>query len=368
MSRRILMVFSVVVLGLAGPAGASTSPPPGSGKQTATPAPKPAPKARRSWADAQIRVVVSHGLMSADVASFRPDDPLTRGALAALVAGLTGRTPEAVVNPAAPVTMAGLDAKLVRGLSLGPTAGTFLRSARAAGLSPPGRFGTEVTARLLGLRYNHPAADDDLELRPADTATRAEAGYSAARILRFGGGEIPAVQAAATAFTLPVFTPWQQRVLTTAFSFVGFPYVWGGTSERAEAPFGVKARGGFDCSGFVWRVYKLQRYDGEGTLADVLRGRTTYAMSGEVPRAKRISFAKLQPADVVFFGLGGPRSRPAQIDHAGIYVGGGWFVHSSSSGVTLTQLQGWYRDRFAWARRPLAEAGLTSGTAVPPPS
>jgi hypothetical protein len=26
----------------------------------------------------------------------------------------------------------------------------------------------------------------------------------------------------------------------------------------------------------------------------------------------------------------------------------------------LTQLQGWYRDRFAWARRPLAEAGLTS--------
>src|SRR6266516_4109314 len=161
--------------------------------------------ARRSWAVAQIRVVVSHGLMAPDVARFRPDDPLTRGALAALVAGLTGRTPEAVFNPAAPVTMAGLDAKLVRGLSLGPT-------------------------------YNHPAADDDLELRPADTATRAEAGYSAARILRFGGGEIPAVQAAAASFTLPVFTPWQQRVLTTAFSFVGFPYVWAGTRERAEAP------------------------------------------------------------------------------------------------------------------------------------
>src|ERR671922_275141 len=73
-------------------------------------------------------------------------------------------------------------------------------------------------------------------------------------------------------FALPPLTDWQQRIITTAFSFVGYPYVWGGTSERAEAPAGVKARGGFDCSGFVWRVYKLQRYDGEGTLADTLRG------------------------------------------------------------------------------------------------
>ena len=365
MSRRVLTLAVAAVLSAAAPA-AGSPPPPGSGAQ-AKPAPSPAPTTRRSWADAQIRLVVSRGLMAKDVASFRPDDPLTAGALADLITGLTGQAPVSVADPAAPVTIAGLDAKLVRGLGLGPAAGGFLRTARDAGLNPPGRFGTEVTARLLGLRYNHPAADDNLELRPSDIATRAEAAYSAAHILRFGGGEIPAVEAAAASFALPILTAWQRRILTTAFSLVGFPYVWGGTSERAEAPFGVKARGGFDCSGFVWRVYKLQRYDGEGPLADVLRGRTTYAMSGEVTRAARIPFAKLQPADVVFFGLGGPRSKPGQIDHAGIYVGGGWFVHSSSNGVTLTQLQGWYRDRFAWARRPLAEAGLSSGTAVPPP-
>jgi cell wall-associated NlpC family hydrolase len=294
------------------------------------------------------------------VASFRPDDPLTQSDLADLAAGLTDRAPAPVANPDAPVTIAGLDTKLVRALGLATAAGDFVRAARAIGLSPPRRFGTEVTARLLGLRYNHPAAEDYLELRPSDTATRAEAAYSAARILRFGGGEIPAVEAAASTFLLPDLTTWQNRILTTAFSFIGYPYVWGGTSERAEAPFGVPARGGFDCSGFVWRVYKLQRYDGEGTLADVLRGRTTYAMSGEVAAARRIGFAKLQPADVLFFGLGGPRSKPTQVDHAGIYVGGGWFVHSSSGGVTLTQLQGWYRDHFAWARRPLAEAGLIS--------
>jgi hypothetical protein len=29
-------------------------------------------------------------------------------------------------------------------------------------------------------------------------------------------------------------------------------------------------------------------------------------------------------------------------------------------------LQGWYRQRFAWARRPLAEAGLASAAAIPP--
>src|SRR2546423_11369655 len=153
MSRRILMLLSVVVLGPAGPAVASTSPPPGSGRQAGAPAAKPAPQARRSWADAQIRIVVSHGLMAANVASFRADDPLTRGALAALVAGLTGRVPEPVVNPAAPVTIAGLDAKLVRGLSLGPAAGTVLCSARPARPSPPGRIGTDVTAPLLRLRH-----------------------------------------------------------------------------------------------------------------------------------------------------------------------------------------------------------------------
>ena len=40
------------------------------------------------------------------------------------------------------------------------------------------RFGAEVVARLLGLRYNHPAANDGRELRPQDAATRAEAAYS----------------------------------------------------------------------------------------------------------------------------------------------------------------------------------------------
>ncbi|RDJ94298.1 hypothetical protein B4Q13_15450 [Lacticaseibacillus rhamnosus] len=76
----------------------------------------------------------------------------------------------------------------------------------------------------------------------------------------------------------------QGALASTAFAHVGMPYIWGGTSDGTETEFGVTSRGGYDCSGFVWRVYKLQKYPGEGTLASVLRGRTTYEMSGEVPR------------------------------------------------------------------------------------
>jgi cell wall-associated NlpC family hydrolase len=331
----------------------------------------------RSWAAPEIKLVTSRGLMGAtDPAAFRPDDPLTRGALAGLVSALTSaaQPPVRVSGPvegvwgnrevpparaAAPVTMAGLDAGLVRGLGLGDSAAAFAAGARSAGLAPPARFGTEVVARLLGLRTNHPAGRDELELLPSDTATRAEAAYSAARILRFSGWETEAVRAAAAAFALPALTPWQKRVLAVGVSLIGYPYVWGGESEHAESPFGVQARGGFDCSGFVWRVYKLQSYAGATALAGTLRGRTTFQMSGEVPKAQRIAFDALQPADVVFFGAKGPRSKPAQVDHMGIYLGNGWMIHSSGYGVALAPLDGWYRARFAWGRRPLAEAGLS---------
>jgi cell wall-associated NlpC family hydrolase len=110
----------------------------------------------------------------------------------------------------------------------------------------------------------------------------------------------------------------------------------------------------------VWRVYKVEQYRDGGTLPNTLQGRTTYAMSGEVPAAQRISFANLQPADVIFFGAKGPKSKTTQIDHAGVYLGNGWFIHSSRYGVAVTTLAGWYEKRFAWGRRPLAEAGLVS--------
>jgi cell wall-associated NlpC family hydrolase len=81
-------------------------------------------------------------------------------------------------------------------------------------------------------------------------------------------------------------------------------------------------------------------------------------MSGEVAKTARIGIDDLEPADVLFFGSRGPRSKPAQVDHTGIYLGNEWFIHSSVYGVALAQLDGWYTSSFAWARRPLNEAKL----------
>ena len=338
-----------------------------------------------NWAKPQIQTVVAHGLMGASsVRAFKPNAPLTVQTLTDLASGLnvalggsagspppdpggtttTGTTTTTTPDGSTGATMAVLDRKLVGTLGLLPQAKQFKKAARAAGLKVPPRFGTEVVARLLGLRTDHPAAQDFLELRPQDTATRAEAAYSAAQILNFGylenSWQIASVKQLAQDISLPTLTAWQQKILDVAVSKIGMPYVWGGTSDTTEAPFGVTAPGGYDCSGFVWRVYKLQSYPDEGNLASVIRGRTTYDMSVEVPASKRIPFAKLEPADVIFFGSGGPHSSGSEVIHTGIYIGDGWFIHSSGQGVALAQLTGWYRTEFAWGRRPLREAGLDS--------
>jgi hypothetical protein len=314
--------------------------------------------AKTSWAQPQIKVVTAQGLMGGNPATFKPDLPLTHNALADLVAGLTQQEAAVPAEPEASVTMASLDSSLVKSVGLRESASAFASGARDAGLAPPTRFGTEVVARLLGLRTNHPTGQDSLELLPNDPATRAEAAFSAARILEFGDWEMQGVQDVALTFELPDLTAWQRRILRTAVSFIGYPYIWGGTSENTQAPLGVHTPGGFDCSGFVWRVYKLQMYPGAPQLSQVIRGRTTMRMSGEVPKSARIRFADLEPGDVLFFGARGRKSKPAQVDHTGIYLGNGWFIHSSGYGVALAQLDGWYASGFAWGRRPLSEAGL----------
>jgi cell wall-associated NlpC family hydrolase len=321
----------------------------------------PAPAAQaQSWADPQIQTVVAHGLMAPSPAEFRPDDGLTRRELGEVLAALTQQQ-QVVEEPDRLVTVAELDAALVNALGLADSAQQVRAMLSGAGLQPPGRLGTEAVARLLRLRYNHPAAKDFRELLPTDPVTRAEAAFSVARFLELDEWDLLLARETAASFALPQLTVWQRRVLRRAVKFVGYPYIWGGTFERTQTFSGVPSRGGFDCSGFVWRVYKLERFRARGgaALLGVLRGRTTYQMSGEVGRRKRVGFERLAPADVIFFGDRGPASRPAQVGHMGMYLGGGWFIHSSGQGVTLLPLANWYADTFAWARRPLREAGLS---------
>ena len=336
--RRLALFSCLLLFATAGTAGAGRSSSP-------------------SWAAPQIATVVAAGLMAPSVETFRPDDPLLESEFAEVLTALGDPdVPGAVPDRA--VTMRELDARLVTAAGLRAEARYIRQAAAESGLAPTQYLGTETIARMLGLRINHPRGEEQLELQPTQPATRAEAAYSVARLLTISDAEIESVRKAVDGFLPATLDGWQQEVLARALHFVGRPYVWAGVSERPQALLDGKMPGGFDCSGFVWRVYKLQPFAGAPALASVLKGRTTYAMSGEVPRSERIPRAALQPGDVVFFGSRGPSSKPAQVGHMGIYVGNGWFVHSSDRGVALLPMTGWYETRFAWGRRPLAEAGV----------
>ena len=294
--------------------------------------------------------------MGPSVDAFRPLDPLTASELATVVASLGG--PIAVDDPDRLVPVRELHAQLVSLAGLRAEARALRLAAHEAGLAPRSWLGTETVARLLGLRVNHPRGQDELELQVSQPVTRAEAAYSIAVYLRLAETTIESVRATVRSFAPPQLTAWQRTVLARALRYVGSPYVWAGTSERPQRLFGRQLPGGFDCSGFVWRVYRAQPFPEAPELSRTLVGRTTYAMSGEVPTSARIPRAALSPGDVVFFGLRGARSKPSEVDHMGIYVGNGWIVHSSRFGTTLTPMTGWYEARFAWARSPLVEAGL----------
>ncbi len=313
--------------------------------------------AGQSWAAPQIKTVVEAGLMGASVADFRADQPLTWGELDSTLALVGGAAPVAS-DPSRPVTLRELDAQLVGAAGLRAYARDLRVEAASAGLTPRPWLGTETVARLLGFRVNHLRNAEQLELQLAQPATRAEAAYSFARLLALQDSDVESVEAALESFDFPELSAWQQTVLRRALRFVGSPYVWAGTSEKPQQLLGRTLPGGFDCSGFVWRVFKLEPFAGAPELATVLKGRTTYDMSGEVPKSARISREALQPGDIVFFGTRGPLSKPSEVGHMGIYVGNGWMVHSSDRGTTLTPMTGWYETRFAWGRSPLVEAGL----------
>ena len=89
----------------------------------------------------------------------------------------------AISTTSAPVTIGELDAMFVPALGLAPTAKSARDQLARLGYSPRGDAGTEVVARLLGLRYNHPAGSDKLERTDTEIATRADAAYTTARVL-----------------------------------------------------------------------------------------------------------------------------------------------------------------------------------------
>ena len=127
------------------------------------------------WDKSEQRQVVRAGILeSLPGQGFAGAQPLSAPQFQSALDALAGRSgSKAVAISAGTVTVASFDRILVRQLGLADLAASVQAEARRAGLAPPSRFGTEVVARQLGLRVNHPSQDDRLELYPNDPITRA---------------------------------------------------------------------------------------------------------------------------------------------------------------------------------------------------
>ncbi|OQA19215.1 MAG: putative peptidoglycan endopeptidase LytE precursor [bacterium ADurb.Bin363] len=115
-------------------------------------------------------------------------------------------------------------------------------------------------------------------------------------------------------------------LVDTAYSYMGVPYVWGGTTAY-----------GFDCSGFAQRVYA----DNGISILRTADAQFTQGIS--------LSREELQPGDLVFF-----TTYTWGASHVGIYIGNSEFIHASSGAgeVTINSLNDYYYNaRFLGGRR-----------------
>ncbi|MDD3652815.1 MAG: C40 family peptidase [Desulfotomaculaceae bacterium] len=98
-------------------------------------------------------------------------------------------------------------------------------------------------------------------------------------------------------------------IIEEAKHFLGVRYTWAGTSSY-----------GFDCSGFVMRLYQSQ-----GVFLP--RDANDQAKEGV-----RVARNELLPGDLLFFAAGGGQD---QIHHVGMYTGDGIMIHSPNSNSTV---------------------------------
>jgi cell wall-associated NlpC family hydrolase len=305
---------------------------------------------RGSWDPGAQQTVLRAGLMHAiPGAGFGGERALTAGQLHEALSAYAARTGTTAVDvPSGKVSVISFDRALVAQLGLTDVAVAVRAETRRAGLHPPRYFGTEAVARQLGLRFTQPHGHEAIELFPRDAMTRAEAAWSFAQILHFDGTQQAYARLVFARYQLPTVSAAQKRPLRLAVSKIGMPYVWGGETDSARGADGPQVHGGYDCSGFVWRVFKLSGNPAGRSIG----GRTAADKAGEIPMARRIPFESIRPADLLFFGKASLHSSPRGIVHEGIAMSGDFMINASGQGVYVAPLfEQWRRDEFAWARR-----------------
>jgi cell wall-associated NlpC family hydrolase len=310
---------------------------------------KPKPK---NWATSAIRTIVRHHILpeGTTVANFRPNAALDATTLYFLLNGAVpnGAARAGILPSPRAITMGQLDAAFVRARGLQP-----LANLRRAGYTPRPSAGTEIVARLMRLRLNHPMGQDALERSDTMVATRAEAAWTTVRILA-GADAGYAQEIVAKLARLPQTTGERHAVIDRAIHMLGQPYVWGGTWEKPTGgPNGRQAAGGFDCSGLVWRVMAFDPAALPGTAARI-GGRTTYDMARTTVKTRRLRAAITRPGDILLFSPSGRRANWTNVNHAGIAIGGGLFINSGSKGVAIDEYDvGYYHDALAWGKSVL---------------
>jgi hypothetical protein len=118
-----------------------------------------------------------------------------------------------------------------------------------------------------------------------------------------------------------VFTGDAQALLNEAYRYLGVRYTWGGNTFN-----------GIDCSGFVKNVFAKSGFALPRTSSEQLHF--------GIP----IPISELAAGDRLYFGQ---RKDRLGVTHTGIYIGGGHFIHSSSSrgGVAINNL-----NEASWAK------------------
>ncbi len=121
------------------------------------------------------------------------------------------------------------------------------------------------------------------------------------------------------------------KIISLAKKKLGRRYVWGATG----------AKNTFDCSGFTTYIYKKNGI----TLPRRAIAQSKYG--------KRVSRNNLRKGDLIFFDTS--KRRRGYVNHVGIYLGNGKFIHASSAKkkVVITSLhKSFYSQRYRGARRP----------------